>query len=72
MVCEPNLNRQRRLLSRLGHDVWYFEDNRVNQVIAEKILKPLAATPWGTKDFYLEDPDGYILSFGGATNRQEK
>ena len=30
-----------------------------------KILKPLAATAWGTKDFYIEDPDGYIISFGG-------
>jgi catechol 2,3-dioxygenase-like lactoylglutathione lyase family enzyme len=30
-----------------------------------KILKPLAATPWGTKDFYVEDPDGYIICFGG-------
>jgi uncharacterized glyoxalase superfamily protein PhnB len=30
-----------------------------------KILKPLAATEWGTKDFYVEDPDGYILCFGG-------
>ena len=29
------------------------------------ILKPLAATAWGTKDFYIEDPDGYIISFGG-------
>lgn len=29
------------------------------------ILKPLAATDWGTKDFYLEDPDGYIIAFGG-------
>ena len=29
------------------------------------ILKPLEPTPWGTKDFYLEDPDGYIISFGG-------
>ena len=29
------------------------------------ILKPLATTPWGTKDFYVEDPDGYIISFGG-------
>jgi catechol 2,3-dioxygenase-like lactoylglutathione lyase family enzyme len=29
------------------------------------ILKPLAPTAWGTKDFYLEDPDGYIISFGG-------
>lgn len=29
------------------------------------ILKPLAATAWGTKDFYIEDPDGNIVSFGG-------
>ena len=29
------------------------------------IIKPLAATAWGTKDFYVEDPDGYIISFGG-------
>ena len=29
------------------------------------ILKPLAATAWGTKDFYVEDPGGYIVSFGG-------
>ena len=31
-----------------------------------KILQPLAATEWGTKDFYVEDPDGYIISFGGT------
>jgi catechol 2,3-dioxygenase-like lactoylglutathione lyase family enzyme len=30
------------------------------------ILKPLAATDWGTKDFYLEDPEGYIIGFGGS------
>jgi catechol 2,3-dioxygenase-like lactoylglutathione lyase family enzyme len=29
------------------------------------ILKPLTATAWGTKDFSVEDPDGYIISFGG-------
>ena len=29
------------------------------------ILKPLAATEWGTKDFYVVDPDGYVISFGG-------
>jgi len=29
------------------------------------ILKPLVATAWGTKDFYIEDPDGYIICFGG-------
>src|SRR5437899_13100978 len=29
------------------------------------IIKPLTATARGTKDFYVEDPDGYIVSFGG-------
>jgi catechol 2,3-dioxygenase-like lactoylglutathione lyase family enzyme len=29
------------------------------------ILKPLAPTAWGTKDFYVEDPDGHVISFGG-------
>ena len=29
------------------------------------VLKPLAATAWGTKDFYIEDPDGYVIAFGG-------
>jgi catechol 2,3-dioxygenase-like lactoylglutathione lyase family enzyme len=29
------------------------------------IFKPLTATAWGTKDFYVEDPDGYIICFGG-------
>ena len=29
------------------------------------ILRPLAPTGWGTKDFYIEDPDGNVISFGG-------
>ena len=29
------------------------------------ILQPLQDTAWGTKDFYVEDPDGHIISFGG-------
>ena len=29
------------------------------------MLRPLTATEWGTKDFYIEDPDGYVVSFGG-------
>jgi len=29
------------------------------------ILRPLIATAWGTMDFYVEDPDGYIIAFGG-------
>lgn len=30
------------------------------------ILRPLAATAWGTQDFYIEDPDGHIIAFGGC------
>ena len=33
------------------------------------ILKPLTATAWGTKDFYVEDPDGYIICFGGRPDQ---
>ena len=29
------------------------------------IMKPIAPTAWGTMDFYVEDPDGYIICFGG-------
>ncbi|HYW71120.1 MAG TPA: VOC family protein [Pyrinomonadaceae bacterium] len=36
-----------------------------------KILKPLVATPWGTKDFYVEDPDGNITCFGGRPAARE-
>jgi catechol 2,3-dioxygenase-like lactoylglutathione lyase family enzyme len=44
-----------------GIDAFY-EQCRAN---GATIVRPLAGTPWGTKDFYLEDPDGYIISFGG-------
>jgi hypothetical protein len=30
-------------------------------------VRPLAATDWGTKDFYLEDLEGYIIGFGGLS-----
>ena len=29
------------------------------------VIKALAPTAWGTLDFYVEDPDGYIIAFGG-------
>lgn len=29
------------------------------------ILRPLAPTAWGTADFYVEDPDGNVIAFGG-------
>ena len=29
------------------------------------ILQSLTPTAWGTKDFYIQDPDGNVISFGG-------
>jgi catechol 2,3-dioxygenase-like lactoylglutathione lyase family enzyme len=40
----------------------YYEQCKTKGVT---ILKPLTATEWGTKDFYVEDPDGYVTCFGG-------
>ena len=31
------------------------------------ITKPLEERPWSCKDFYVEDPDGYILCFSETT-----
>ena len=35
------------------------------------IWRPLMPTAWGTKDFYTEDPDGYIIAFGGRASERQ-
>ncbi len=32
------------------------------------LTKPLARPPWGTRDVYIMDPEGYILAFGESEN----
>ena len=32
-----------------------------------RITKPLEERPWSCRDFYVEDPDGYILCFSEPT-----
>ena len=32
-----------------------------------KVIKPLEERPWSCIDFYVEDPDGYILCFSERT-----
>lgn len=31
------------------------------------VIRPLEERPWGCKDFYVEDPDGYLLCFSEVT-----
>ena len=33
------------------------------QTRGASVIKPLEEQPWNAVDFYVEDPDGYILSF---------
>ena len=37
------------------------------QTRSATIIKPLEPRPWGATDFYVEDPDGYILCFSEQT-----
>lgn len=30
-----------------------------------RIAKPIEDTPWGKRQFYVEDPEGHIICFGG-------
>jgi catechol 2,3-dioxygenase-like lactoylglutathione lyase family enzyme len=62
--AEQNRRDDERLDAAAGVDgiEAFFEQCVANGVT---IMKPLASTPWGTKDFYVEDPDGNVISFGG-------
>jgi catechol 2,3-dioxygenase-like lactoylglutathione lyase family enzyme len=51
-----------------GIDAFY-ERCRANGV---NIFQSLQATEWGTKDFYIEDPDGNIVSFGGRPSTGDR
>ena len=37
-----------------------------------RILKPLAPTPWGTKDFYIEDPDATSSALAVVQRRHDR
>jgi catechol 2,3-dioxygenase-like lactoylglutathione lyase family enzyme len=70
LKCAPKAAEDRANRHEHGHLDIYSDVNGVDALYASctakgaTILKPLAPTPWGTKDFYLEDPDGYIIAFG--------
>jgi len=41
-----------------------FEEFKSNSA---RIIRPLEPRAWGVRDFYVEDPDGYILCFSEET-----
>ncbi|MBY0280466.1 VOC family protein [Candidatus Binatia bacterium] len=69
LKCAPKLAAERAHRSDGEHLDAYLTVAGVVELHAElvgrgaPIAKALGARPWGTVDFYVEDPDGYVLCF---------
>jgi catechol 2,3-dioxygenase-like lactoylglutathione lyase family enzyme len=69
LKCAPKLEAERAHRKSGQHLDAYLPVSGIHELHEEfvgrgaPIVKPLAEHPWGTRDFYVEDPDGYILCF---------
>ena len=72
LKCAPKLQAERAHRRSEEHLDAYLAVSGVRELHDEfvrrgaPILKPLEQRPWGQRDFYVEDPDGYILCFSEA------
>ena len=72
LKCAPKLEAERALRKSEEHLDAYLAVRGVSELHQEligrgaPITKPLSQRPWGARDFYVEDPDGYILCFSEA------
>ena len=74
LKCAPKLAAERAHRKAGEHLDAYLVVSGVGELHAElagrgaPITKPLEQRPWGARDFYVEDPDGYILCFSEAAD----
>jgi uncharacterized glyoxalase superfamily protein PhnB len=72
LKCAPKLQAERAHRRSEEHLDVYLAVSGVRELHDEfvrrgaPIVKPLEQRPWGQRDFYVEDPDGYILCFSEA------
>ena len=72
LKCAPKLQAERARRRSEEHLDAYLPVSGVHELHDEfvrrgaPIVKPLEPRPWGQRDFYVEDPDGYILCFSEA------
>jgi uncharacterized glyoxalase superfamily protein PhnB len=72
LKCAPKLEAERAHRRSGEHLDAYLEVSGVGELHEEligrgaTITKSLERRPWGARDFYVEDPDGYILCFSEA------
>lgn len=72
LKCAPKLDAERAHRRAGEHLDAFIDVSEVRALYDElvrrgaPIAKPLQRRTWGTLDFYVEDPDGYILCFSEA------
>ena len=69
LKCAPKLAADREHRKQNEHLDAYIAVRGIRGLFSElktrgaQVLKALEERPWGCLDFYVEDPDGYILCF---------
>ena len=69
LKCAPKLAADREHRKQNEHLDAYISVSGIRGLFSEmedrgaKVIKKLEERPWGCLDFYVEDPDGYILCF---------
>jgi catechol 2,3-dioxygenase-like lactoylglutathione lyase family enzyme len=69
LKCAPKTAADREYRKQNEHLDAYISVSGVRGLFSElemrgaKVIKPLQQRPWACLDFYVEDPDGYILCF---------
>ena len=72
LKCAPKLEAERAHRKSGEHLDAYLDVSEVGKLHEELvargvlIIRPLEKRPWGRREFYVEDPDGYILCFSEA------
>jgi catechol 2,3-dioxygenase-like lactoylglutathione lyase family enzyme len=75
LKCAPKLQAERAHRKSGEHLDVFLEVSGIRELYEElagrgvRINKPLEERPWGAIDFYVEDPDGYILCFSEAAQQ---
>jgi len=73
LKCAPKLGTEREYRKQNKHLDAYISVAGIRGLFSElemrgaQVIKPLEERPWACVDFYVEDPDGYILCFSEQT-----
>ena len=73
LKCAPKLPRDREDRKQNEHLDAYISVMGIRELFREmetrgaQVIRPLEQRPWACQDFYVEDPDGYVLCFSEQT-----